>query len=124
MELLHSLVRWLVLLTAVGAIVGYLRARGLAGFDALTERLGSAYAGAIGVQALIGIALWVIQGRWSADDVFYSFIHPAMMLAATAIASVGVARARRAHNATVGLAATVLSLVIVALAIPTNSWPL
>jgi vacuolar-type H+-ATPase subunit I/STV1 len=124
MVLLHSVMRWIVVLTAIGALVGYARARGRAGFDATTERLGSAYAAAIGVQLLIGIVLWLIQGRWSGDDVYRSFIHPALMFLATGIASVGVARARRERNATLGLVAVVLSLLVVIWAIPTGSWPL
>ncbi|HEX6254850.1 MAG TPA: hypothetical protein VFZ70_03470 [Euzebyales bacterium] len=124
MVLLHSVMRWIVLLAAVGAIVGYARARGRAGFDGLTERLGSAYAAAIGIQLLIGVVLWVIQGRWSGDDVYRSFIHPALMFLATAVASAGVARARRAHSATVGLVAVILSLLVVIWAIPSGAWPL
>lgn len=124
MVLVHSVLRWLVLLAAVAALVGYGRARGSAGFDHLTERLGSAYAGVIGLQVLIGIVLWLIQGRWNGDNVFLSFIHPLMMLAATGIASAGVARARRSHNAVVGLVTVVASLIVVVLAIPTAAWPL
>lgn len=120
MVLLHSLVRWLVLLTAVAALAGYVRARGAAGFDQLTERLGSLFAAVIGIQLLIGVVLWLVEGRWSGDDVFLSFIHPAMMIAATGVASAGVARARRTRSATAGLVAVVASLIIVVLAIP--SW--
>lgn len=124
MVLLHSLLRWLVLLAAVAAAAGYVRARGSAGFDALTERLGALYAAAIGLQLLIGIVLWVLQGRWDADDVFRSFIHPVMMIVAAGVASAGVARARRARSPTVGLAAVVVSLVVVVVAIPSGAWPL
>ncbi|CAN5918261.1 hypothetical protein BH23ACT10_BH23ACT10_01920 [soil metagenome] len=124
MVLLHSLVRWLVLVAAVGALVGYVRARGNTGFDAFTERMGSAFAAVMGVQLLIGIVLWLIQGRWSADDVFRSFIHPAMMILATGVASAGVARARRSQNAMIGLGAVIVSLVLVVAAIPSDAWPL
>lgn len=124
MVLVHSVLRWLVLLAAVAALVGYGRARGPAGFDQLTDRLGSAYAGVIGLQVLVGIVLWLIDGRWSGDNVFLSFIHPLMMLLATGIASAGVARARRGQNALVGLVTVAASLVVVVLAIPTGAWPL
>jgi Na+/H+-dicarboxylate symporter len=124
MVLLHSVMRWIVLLAAIGALVGYARARGRTGFDTMTERLGSAYAAAIGIQLLIGVVLWLIQGRWSGDDVFRAFIHPALMVVATGIASAGVARARRERNATIGLVAVALSLLVVIWAIPSGAWPL
>lgn len=124
MLLLHSVLRWLVLLAAAAALVGYVRARGRAGFDQLTERLGAAYAGAVGLQVLVGLVLWFTQGRWSGDNVFLSFIHPLMMLVATGIASAGVARARRAPSAVVGLVTVVASVVVIILAIPSDAWPL
>ncbi|MBW3606059.1 MAG: hypothetical protein KY460_14395 [Actinobacteria bacterium] len=124
MVLLHSLFRWLVLLAAVGALVGYGRARGPSGFDAFTERMGSLFAVAIGVQLLIGIVVWLIQGRWGGDDVFRSFIHPAMMILATGVASAGVARARRGQQAMLGLGTVIVSLVLVVAAIPSDAWPL
>lgn len=124
MVLVHSLVRWLVLLAAVGALVGYARALGRPGFDVLAERLGSVYAAAIGVQLLIGVVLWLIGGRWGLDDVFLSVIHPLLMLLATGIASAGVARARRTRSAATGLAGVGLSLVLIVLAIPSSAWPL
>lgn len=124
MVLVHSLMRWVVLLAAIAAAVGYGRARGRSGFDGLTERLGTLYAATIGIQLLLGVVLWVIEGRWSGGNVFLSFIHPVMMLAATAIASAGVARARRNHSATTGLIAVLASVVIVVLAVPSTAWPL
>ncbi|HSJ45979.1 MAG TPA: hypothetical protein VK923_14990 [Euzebyales bacterium] len=124
MVLLHSLMRWLVLLAAIAAIVGYGRARGRNGFDALTERLGSLYAAVIGIQLLLGVVPWVLQGRWSGANVFLSFIHPVMMLLATGVASAGVARARRTRSAMTGLIAVTVSLVIVIVAIPSYAWRL
>lgn len=121
---LHSVVRWLVLLAAVGGLIGYARALGSSGFDAVAERLGSIYAATIGIELLIGIVVWLIQGRWDGDNVFQSFIHPVMMIAATGVASVAVARARRTRNATVGLIGVAASLVLVILAIPSGAWPL
>lgn len=124
MVLVHSLVRWLVLLAALGALVGYARALGRSGFDALAERLGSIYAAVIGVQLLIGVVLWVIEGRWELDNVFLSIIHPVLMLLATGIASAGAARARRTRSAVTGLVGVGLSLALVVLAIPSSAWPL
>lgn len=124
MVLLHSLFRWLVLLAAVGAVIGYARALGRNGIDAFAERMGSVYAAAIGIQLLIGVVLWLIQARWSGDDIFLSFIHPAMMILAVGVASAGVARARRTQRAVIGLVAVIASLVLVVAAIPSDAWSL
>lgn len=124
MVLLHSLMRWVVLAAAIAAIVGYGRARGRPGFDALTQGLGSLYAATIGIQLLLGVVVWLVQGRWSGGNVFLSVIHPVMMLLATGVASAGVARARRTRSATTGLVAVLASLVIVILAIPSDAWSL
>lgn len=124
MVLLHSVFRWLVLLAAVGALVGYARARGPSGFDTFTERMGSLFAAAIGVQLLIGVVVWLLQGRWGGDDVFRSFIHPAMMILATGVASAGVARARRGQQAMLGLGTVIVSMALVVAAIPSDAWPL
>lgn len=97
-------------------------ALGRSGFDVLAERLGSVYAGAIGLQLLTGIVLWLIEGRWSGDNVSLSFIHPVIMIAATGVASAGVARARRGRSAVIGLVGVVVSLVLVVLAIPPDAW--
>jgi hypothetical protein len=124
MVLVHSLMRWVVLLAAIAAVVGYGRARARDVLDPLAERLGALYAAAIGIQLLLGVVLWLTEGRWSGDDVFLSFIHPVMMLIATGIASAGVARARRNSSATTGLVAVLASLVVVILAVPSTAWPL
>jgi hypothetical protein len=114
---IHSLLRWLVLLAAVGALVGYGRAL-RSGPDAVAERLGSLYAAMIGIQVLLGILLWLIEGRWDMDNVFFSAIHPVIMLLATGVASAGVARARRTASAVTGLVAVGVSLALVLLGIP------
>jgi len=124
MVLVHSLMRWVVLLAGIAAVIGYGRARGRGRFDALTGQIGALYAAAIGIQLLLGVVLWLIEGRWTGDNVFVSFIHPVMMLLATAIASAGVARARRNSSATTGLVAVLASLLVVILAVPSTAWPL
>jgi hypothetical protein len=124
MVTLHSVLRWLVLLGAVGALIGYGRALARSRLDDLAKRLGSIYAMVLGVQFLAGLVLWLVQSRWSGDDVFRSFIHPVLMLIAIGIASAGTARARRTGSAVTGLVAVVASLVIIVLAIPSGAWPL
>jgi hypothetical protein len=124
MVTLHSLLRWLVLLGAIAALVGYGRAVARSRMDDLAERLGSLYAMLLGVQFLVGLILWLVQGRWDGDEVFRSFIHPALMLLAIGIASAGTARARRGGSAVVGLVAVIASVVVIVVAVPSGSWTL
>jgi CDP-diglyceride synthetase len=124
MVTLHSLLRWLVLLSAVVALIGYGRALARSRLDDLATRLGSIYAIVLGVQFLAGLVLWFEQARWNGEDVFRSFIHPTLMITAIGTASAGTARARRTGNAMIGLVAVVVSLVIIVLAIPSGAWPL
>lgn len=124
MVTVHSLLRWLVLLSAVGALIGYGRAVARSRLDDVATRLGSLYTMVLGVQFLAGLVLWLVQSRWTGDDVFRSFIHPVLMIIAIAIASAGTARARRASSAITGLVAVVASLVLIVLAIPSGSWRL
>lgn len=115
---LHSGVRWLLLLSAVAALVGYGRALARTTFDDVAARLGTVYSIVFGVQFLIGLVLYVTQSRWDGENVFYSYIHPLVMLLAIGVASAGVARARRTRSATTGLVAVVVSLLLVLVAIP------
>jgi hypothetical protein len=124
MVTLHSVLRWLVLLGAVGALVGYGRALARSHLDDVAKRLGSIYAMVLGAQFLAGLVLWLVQSRWNGDDVFRSFIHPILMIIAIGIASAGTARARRVNSAVTGLVAVVASLVLIVLAIPSGSWTL
>lgn len=120
MVTLHSLLRWLVLLGAIGALAGYGRALARSRFDDLAGRLGTVYAILLGLQFLAGLVLWLIQGRWDLDNVFLSIIHPVIMILAIAVASAGTARARRSGSAATGLVAVIVSVVLIVLAMP--SW--
>jgi hypothetical protein len=124
MTTLHSWLRWIVLLSAAGAIAGYGIALARDHFGDLARRAGTVYAATLGLQFLIGLAVWGEQQRWEGGDAFRSWVHPALMIAAIGIASAGVARARRARNATIGLVTVIATVVIIVASIPTGSWPL
>jgi hypothetical protein len=124
MVTLHSLLRWLVLLGAIAALVGYGRAVARSRMDDLAARLGSVYAVLLGLQFLVGVVLWLVQGRWDGDNFFLSFIHPLLMLGAVGLASAGTARARRSGNAVIGLVAVIASVVVIVIAVPSGSWTL
>ena len=119
MVMLHNLVRWLVLLGAIGALVGYGRALARKQFDDLAARLGMVFGAVLGVQFVLGLLLWLIEGRWTLENYFLSLIHPLVMFFAIAVGSAGTARARRTKSAVTGLVAVLLSLVLMVLAMPT-----
>lgn len=125
----HTIFRWAVLLTAIAAVVlAVLSATGSRPWDEVSDRLSLAFTIAMGIQFLIGIALWVAEERWSINDTFLTWAHPVLMTAAVALAHVGRARAEKAvGDKARGTTAALFfgaSLLIVLLAIPLNAWPL
>ena len=125
----HSLFRWVVLLTALFAIaVALMSASGNRRWGMLGDRSSLFFTIAMDVQFLIGLLVWVTEQRWQ-GDVGLGWLHPIAMLAAVALAHVGRARADVGRNATStdkGRQAAIFfaaSLLVVLIAIPLNSWP-
>ncbi len=124
---LHSLWRWVVLLVMLVALVrgllGWLRGGAWTDLD---RQLTLATVGAIDIQALLGIIIWLGERRWGGDDAFLSFIHPLVMIVALAIAHAGSARLRRETEPAAKHRWLALSLIVVLFlvtaAIPSYSW--
>jgi cytochrome bd-type quinol oxidase subunit 2 len=122
----HSGLRWLVVVAGVAAVIVPLLA--IASPSRLLRWVRSTvalYAILVTVQVLIGVVLWISQGRWDSANVFLSWIHPVAMLVGTGLAHAGLARARRGEGAEVaraGAVFSVLSLVVITAAVPTASW--
>lgn len=95
---LHVLVRWLILASAVVAIVVILLARRREGWTPTTHFWAQAYAWLMGVQSVIGVVLWIAAERWTGGNAFLSFIHPAVMLVAVGLAHLGLAQAYRQQD--------------------------
>jgi len=95
---LHVLVRWLILASALIAVVVLLLARRREGWSRTTYFWAHAYAWLMGVQSVIGVVLWITAERWTGGDAFLSFIHPAVMLAAVGLAHFGLAHAYREQD--------------------------
>jgi type II secretory pathway component PulK len=95
---LHVLVRWLILASAVAAVVAILRARRREGWDRASHFSAQSYAGLMGAQSVIGVVLWFAADRWRGQDAFLSFVHPAVMLAAVGLCHAGLAYAYRRHD--------------------------
>lgn len=126
---IHSVFRWVVLLLALGALVlSLLAMTGSRPWDALSDRLAMFFTISMDIQLLIGIVLWVLEGRWEGRDSGLSWLHPLLMIGAVGLAHVGRVRSDRVDgSANKGRQALLffgLSLLLVFVAIPFNSWPL
>jgi hypothetical protein len=126
---IHSVFRWVVLLTAVLAIgVAMMSATGTRRWGVIGDRSSLFFTIAMDVQFLIGLLVWVLGQRWQ-GDVGLGWLHPLAMLVAVALAHVGRARADRDRDATStdkGRQAAIFftaSLLVILIAIPLNSWP-
>ena len=125
----HSIFRWVVLLTAIGAVaLSALAASGSRPWDALSDRFSLFFTIAMDIQLLIGLVLWVVEQRWSISDTFLTWLHPLLMIAAVGLAHVGRVRADRSEGdrqrGTVASLFFGASLIVVVLAIPLSAWPL
>lgn len=121
----HSGLRWLVVAAAVVAVVVPLLAIARPSLLGAVRPAVAAYAVLLTLQVLIGVVLWVWQGRWDGGNAFFSFVHPVAMLLGTGLAHAGLARVRRAEGAAVaraGAVFSVLSLIVVTAAVPAASW--
>ena len=122
---IHGVLRWIVLLTAVISLVVALAGWfGSAASERATRRAMLAYVGALDIQVLIGIIVWVLGNYWQSEIRQFKFEHPITMLLALIVAHVAAARARRAagpiaaaRGRTIG---TAISLILVLVGIPWN----
>jgi hypothetical protein len=114
----HSWVRWLVLSAlAGGAGLGLIRYRNKANWESSVFQLGVM---TVDIQIAIGIVIWFERKGWN-YSFFFKVLHPVSMLAALAVAHVGLAVAKRRSDARSYLlagGAFVLTLVLIIGAIP------
>jgi hypothetical protein len=92
---LHGVVRWLILASAILALLFLVRARGRGGWDHGAYFWCQAYAWLLGIQSILGVLLWVAQDRWQGGNTFLSFVHPATMLVAVGLAHGGLSHVYR-----------------------------
>lgn len=119
---LHTLVRWLILGSALGATAAIVLALRGPGWNQASHFGAQAYAVLMGAQSVIGVVLWVAAERWRGQDAFLSFVHPAVMLAAVGLCHAGLALAYRQHDLRrtnrLALASVAGTFVIVLVTIP------
>jgi hypothetical protein len=135
--LLHSLIRWLVLLTGLAAA-----GRGIAGWSgrrwsAADDRIGKLFVGSLDIQLLLGLILYVVLsptvstafrniGGAMRDPVLRFFLveHAAGMIIAIVLGHIGRVRTKKAtSDAAKQRAAAVfygLAIIVILLSIP---WP-
>ncbi|MDJ0497580.1 MAG: hypothetical protein QNJ89_07105 [Acidimicrobiia bacterium] len=115
---IHSWVRWLVLLALLtGAVIGVYRYRAQAGFE---PGLFQIAAMTVDIQVAIGIVIWIVDDGWS-ETFFFKVLHPAFMLAALAVAHIGLAVGKRRNDVRSNVLAggsSLLALVLVVMGIP------
>lgn len=86
----HTL--WIIAIVLMGFIAirqmwrGYRREMD---WRAVDQNIGSYFVTAIDIEILLGILLWVIQGRWDGADMSITRNHPTVMLAAWAVIRFG-----------------------------------
>ena len=116
---IHSWVRWLVLAALLaGAIVGIYRYRARADFEPSLWQIAVM---TVDIQVAIGIVIWIVDNGWS-ETFFFKVLHPAFMLAALAVAHIGLAVAKRRNDARSNLLAGASSLVALLLIIMGIPW--
>src|SRR5437870_4894666 len=121
----HNVWRYVVLIAAVGALgLALLAYLGSRDWDRLADRFASFFTLAMDIQVLIGLLAWVFANRHR-DDLFLTWIHPALMLGAVGLAHAGRALSERADGSKAkGRTATLFfggSLIVVLVAIPLGS---
>src|SRR4051812_7685709 len=122
---IHSIWRYVVLITALGAIglalMAYLGSRD---WDNLSDRFAFFFPLAMDIQVLIGILVWLLA-NWERSDNFLLWIHPLLMIVAVGIAHAGRAVAERTEGSKARGGKALLffggSLLIVLIAIPLAS---
>ncbi len=124
---IHSIFRWVVLLTAVAAIgAAVLSATGTRRWGVVGDRSSLLFTIAMDVQFLIGLLVWVLARRWE-GDLAMGWLHPLAMLVAVALAHVGRSRVDRSATSRDKARQAALfftaSLAIILVAIPLSSWP-
>lgn len=112
----HGIWRWVVLLTALLAIVGS-RLPADRGQGAFGGKAGLWYMIAIDLQVLLGLSLWVLEKGWLLNA-FFAFIHPLTMIVALLVAHAGRRAQKRGNSPAVGFWPFSVSLVLVLLGIP------
>ena len=116
---IHSWLRWIVLLDVVGAAgYGFVVAKRAEVWNA---PLYSITVMIVDIQVTLGIVLYLFNQGWD-QGFFIAVLHPLFMLAALAVAHIGMSRARSAEAPAAAYrtvsVALLVSLVLVVLGIP------
>ena len=115
----HSWLRWIVLAALLtGTVVGFYRYRARTDFEPSLFQLAVM---TVDIQVAIGIVIWIVDDGWS-ETFFFKVLHPAFMLAALAVAHVGLVLAKRRSDPRSNLLAGGSSLVALLLIVMGIPW--
>lgn len=128
--MIHSIVRWLILIVALAAIVKF--ALGLAqkrAYDKMSNGLMAGFSGLMDLQALLGIIVLLWDGFAGVGFPMYRIEHAITLLLAVVVAHLPARWKKAADNVRYrnGLLAILGSLLLVVLGImvlPGNRWTL
>jgi hypothetical protein len=133
--LLHSVLRWFVLLAGVGALIGcFVGLKGKRPFAPLGRVLGVIYVSVLDTQVLVGILLSfaspLVRALWASPGVgmknhdlrFFAVEHTVVMLLALALAHIGAVKSRKSKDAAKAYTSAItwyaISLIVILLGIP------
>lgn len=124
---LHDVMRWLVLLALlVAGVRSLIKWNQNAAWVKTDQRLPLIATILLDLQVLLGIIIWVVEGRWQGGRFFTTYLHPVIMLVALGFAHMMMSRSRKlrggARHRTVALG-LLGALVIVILGVPRYAWP-
>ena len=101
LALAHAIWRFVILISggvAIGkCLIGWLEKRGWTPTD---QRIGVYFVTAVNLGALLGAAVWLLQGRWDMADAMRSWRHPGLMLIGVIAINWGWLRAKAAPDST------------------------
>lgn len=123
---IHSLWRWVVLIAItvalIWALAGWLRGGNWGDSDRILMLV---TIGAIDLQVLLGIIIWLSGQYWN-RGAFFAITHPLVMILALVVAHVGSTWTKRTSNPVTKYRTLAISLFLVLFlitaAIPPDSW--
>jgi hypothetical protein len=135
--ILHSIVRWFVVVAALAAFGKALAGRfGSGAWGRLDDRLGLFFTMAMDIQVLVGVLLYIVSPLIHSDlahfratlvdftGLFFTILHWVLMLAAVALAHIGRRRAAKASGEAAKFRTAALfyglSILVLLVGIP---WP-
>jgi len=112
--ILHSIIRWIILILGLAAIVKFLLGwLGGKNFGKLDRGLSAGFSGLMDAQVLLGMIYFVITGMAGAGFPMFRIEHLVTMLLAAVVAHVPSMLKRKGNRYLIGLVAVIGALLLV-----------